>query len=1017
MSSASTTAARPDFLSLTDAFGLGVCRHSTPWGNGHINDTYAVTVGPDGSSTRFILQRINANVFKNVPALMENIQRVTAHTAHRMILSGERDHRRALTLLPTRDGQAYYQDANGGWWRCYRFIEDAKSHDVVDSPAMAREAARAFGQFQRLLVDLPGPRLHETIPNFHHTRRRFETFRAVVERDAKGRNAAAREEIEFALAREPMVDVLLQLQARGEIPERITHNDSKLNNVMIDDATRAGICVIDLDTVMPGLALYDFGDLVRSATTSAREDETDLSRVSARIDVFDALVEGYLSATRTILKPAEIAHLAFAGRLITFEIGVRFLTDFLEGDVYFKTARPGHNLERARNQFAVLRSLEAQQEAMEEIVAKHAARLNNQSTTMIPDSPEARQRERIPTEIFPNADEAAVRLARELAELIRRNDAAGRNTVLGLATGSTPVRLYRQLIRMHREEGLSFRRVVTFNLDEYYGLPRTHPESYWRFMHEQLFDHIDVPTENIHVPDGTVPRADVFGWCREYEAMIRAAGGLDLQVLGIGRTGHVGFNEPGSTRDSRTRLVTLDTLTRRDAARDFLGESNVPRHAITMGVGTILEARRIVLLAWGEGKAGVIAQAVEGTATDSLPASFLQGHQNVQFFIDVAAASALTRLRHPWLVGAVAWQAELTRRAVVWLAREVKKPVLKLLDEDYSEKGMADLLTERGPAYDLNIKIFNELQHTITGWPGGKPKADDSSRPERAAPFPKRVVVFSPEPSHDVIGMGGTLRRLADHGHQVTVVYQTSGNLAVPDEEAAIAADLVGELAAAVAAKPESAAAFARQVQRQLGAKTAFEQDSPQVRRLKGLLRRSEARASLHACGLGASKIQFLDLAFYERGRYRQFAPDAKDVEAVAAVLRDIAPHQVFATGDRDDPSSITGVGFDLVRHACRAVAADPWFKDTRVWLYRGVEMPWDAAEIDMAVPLSPRELAQKTQAVFHHRSQRSQTPVASGLREPWQQAEQHNRDLALTYDQLGLANYEAIEAFQRWRE
>ncbi len=635
---------------------------------------------------------------------------------------------------------------------------------------------------------------------------------------------------------------------------------------------------------------------------------------------------------------------------------------------------------------------------------------------MIQNSPESRQRERIPTEIFPSADEAAREVAREIAELIRRNEAAGRQTVLGLATGSTPVRLYRQLIRMHREQGLTFRRVVTFNLDEYYGLPRTHPESYWRFMHEQLFNHIDVPAENVHVPDGTVARADVFDSCREYEMRIRAAGGLDLQVLGIGRTGHVGFNEPGSTRESRTRLVTLDSLTRRDAARDFLGEGNVPRHAITMGVGTILEARRIVLLAWGEGKAGVVAQAVEEPATDALPASFLQGHPNVQFLIDEASASALTRRRHPWLTTAVAWEPELTRRAVVWLAQEVEKPVLKLLDEDYSEQGMADLLTERGPAYELNIQIFNQLQHTITGWPGGKPNADDSSRPERAAPFPKRAVVFSPEPSHDVIGMGGTLRRLSDHGHQVTVVYQTSGNLAVPDDEAAIAADLVGELAAAVATKPESAAAFAREVQQQLGTKTPFEQDSVQVRRLKGLLRRSEARASLQACGLGATHVRFMDLGFYERGRYRQFAPDQNDVAALVAVLREIAPHQIFATGDRDDPSSITGVCFDLVRQACGVVAADPWFNDCRVWLYRGVEMPWDAAEVAMAVPLSPPELAQKTQAVFHHRSQRSQTPVASGLREPWQQAEQHNRELALTYDRLGLANYEAIEAFERWQ-
>ncbi|MGH8017188.1 MAG: glucosamine-6-phosphate deaminase [Opitutaceae bacterium] len=633
----------------------------------------------------------------------------------------------------------------------------------------------------------------------------------------------------------------------------------------------------------------------------------------------------------------------------------------------------------------------------------------------LPDSTEARQRERIPTEIFAGADVACAMLAAEIETLIRENDAAGRNTVLGLATGSTPVRLYKQLIRLHREKGLSFRRVVTFNLDEYYDLPRTHPESYWRFMHEQLFDHIDIPEENVHVPDGSVPRADVFAWCQAYEEKIRAAGGLDLQILGIGRTGHIGFNEPGSGRDSRTRLVTLDALTRRDAARDFLGETNVPRHAITMGVGAILDARRIALLAWGEGKAGVIAQAVEGAPTESLPASFLQGHSQARFLIDGAAASGLTRARHPWLVSPVQWTPPLVRSAVVWLAQKVEKPVLKLLDEHYSEHGMADLLTEQGPAYGMNIRIFNELQHTITGWPGGKPKADDSWRPERAEPFPKRVVVFSPEPSHVVLGMGGTLRRLQDQGHGVHVVYITSGNLAVPDEEAMMASDLVDEIASAFEA-PGAVAEFAAEVRAQLLAKSTFAGDSPQIRRLKGLIRRGEARASLQDCGIPETKTRFLDLAFYERGRYRQFAPDENDHDAIVRILRDYAPNQIFLTGDRDDPSSISAVCFGLVRRACEVVAEESWFAGCRVWIYRGVESPWGAAEIDMAVPLSPRELGLKTQAIFHHRSQRSQTPVAVGLREAWQQAEQQNRSLAAAYDRLGLADYEAIEGFQRAR-
>ena len=628
---------------------------------------------------------------------------------------------------------------------------------------------------------------------------------------------------------------------------------------------------------------------------------------------------------------------------------------------------------------------------------------------------EAQQREHIHTEIFPAADAASLQLANEIATLIRQRAAAGQGVVLGLATGSTPVRLYRQLIRMHREEGLSFKNVTTFNLDEYYGLTRDHPESYWRFMHEQLFNHIDIPAANINLPDGTVARADVFTSCRAYENKIVAAGGLDLQVLGIGRTGHIGFNEPGSTRDSRTRLVTLDSLTRRDAARDFLGEANVPRHAITMGVGTIRDARRIVLLAWGESKASVLAQAVEGAPVDTLPASFLQGHANVSFYVDHSAASALTRERHPWLVGAVTWTPELTRRAVVWLSLKVGRPVLKLIDEDYSEHGMADLLTEQGSAYELNIRIFNQLQHTITGWPGGKPGADDTHRPERAEPASKRVIVFSPEPSHDMLGMGGTLRRLVDQGHQVTVVYQTSGNLAVPDADALMATDFVTDLARSFTGQTGPAEHFAQVVSMEITQKAAFAGDSAQVRHLKGLIRRGEARASLKTCGVGAVRIRFLDLPFYEQGRYRQFKPGTVDLQTIATVLADIKPHQIFVTGERDDPSSVTAVCFDLVRQALVQLVAETWLDDCRVWLYRGFETPWGVAEVDMVVPLSPRELGQKTQAVFPHRSQRGTSAVASGLREPWQQAEQQNRDLANSYDALGLADYEAIEGFSRW--
>jgi len=627
---------------------------------------------------------------------------------------------------------------------------------------------------------------------------------------------------------------------------------------------------------------------------------------------------------------------------------------------------------------------------------------------------EAEQFERIPTRVFEGADAACRELGGEIAALIRERAVAGKAVVLGLATGSTPVRLYRDLIRRHREEGLSFKNVITFNLDEYYGLERTHPESYWQFMWQQLFSHIDLPETNIHLPSGTVPRAEAFAHCREYEEKIAAAGGIDLQILGIGRTGHIGFNEPGSGADSRTRLVTLDSLTRRDAARDFLGEANVPRHAITMGVGTILEAKRIVLLAWGEAKAGVIASAVEEAPTPNLPASFLQQHGDVRFYLDEAAADCLTRFRHPWRVGPVDWQPRLRRKAVVWLSQTVDKPVLKLTDEQYGEHQLADLVTAHGPAYNLNIRIFNELQHTITGWPGGKPNADDTHRPERAEPASKRVLVLSPEPSDAETAIGGTLHRLVDQGHDVTLAFLTSGNLAVPDRQARLATDLVLEMSSPD--DEESAVALARQVRDELDRKGAFEQDSPQVRRLKGLLRRGESRAAAETCGLPPERLVFLDLPYYENGRYRQFDLGEEDVSRLTALLREHRPHQIYTTGSLADPTSVAAVGFEAFRRAVSLVRQEDWWAGCYVWLYRGGHRAWPMHEIDMAVPLSPSEMDNKLQAIYQHQSQRSQSPVSGGAgNEAWQQAEHLNLQTADAYDALGLPEYEAIETFHRW--
>ncbi|RFC47636.1 MAG: glucosamine-6-phosphate deaminase [Verrucomicrobia bacterium] len=629
--------------------------------------------------------------------------------------------------------------------------------------------------------------------------------------------------------------------------------------------------------------------------------------------------------------------------------------------------------------------------------------------TSILDSGERRQTarerfERVRVVEFADSIQPSRQLAEEVAVLIRAATPE-RPFVIGLATGSTPVPFYRELIRLHREEGLSFRNVISFNLDEYHGLRRDHPESYHRFMHDQLFDHVDMPSDQVNIPDGTIKTEDVYEYCQEYERRIASFGGIDLQILGIGRTGHIGFNEPGSAQDSPTRMIALDRLTRRDAAADFLGESNVPRFAITIGVGTIMKARRVVLMAWGENKAEILAQAVEGQVTDAISASFLQLHENATFIVDETAASCLTRNRCPWLVGPVHWSSGMMRKAVVWLARKTGKPVLKLVDEDYNENGMADVLAEHGGAYDVNIGVFNQLQHTITGWPGGKPGADDSHRPERAQPNRKRVVVFSPEPQDAVVAMGGTLERLVEQGHDVTLVCQTSGNLRVADMEARKFAIILEDIASGSQPWPEQQS-YARKIQGFLDEKGEFGVDPVPVRHLKGLILRGEARDAAEACGLLEAKIRFLDLPFYELGRYRRFNLREDDTAMTASVLADLRPHQIFATGDVAEPTSLQALCFRALREAWILKDNGEWSGHCRVWLYRGKERPLADHEIDMAVPLSPIQLERKLNAIRKFQSIRQDEWEAATL----------NQKNAANYDSLGMAEYEAIETFQRWR-
>ncbi|MFP6901883.1 MAG: glucosamine-6-phosphate deaminase, partial [Opitutales bacterium] len=624
--------------------------------------------------------------------------------------------------------------------------------------------------------------------------------------------------------------------------------------------------------------------------------------------------------------------------------------------------------------------------------------------------------EKIPTTIVATATDGALVVAKEIAQIVRKRNDEGRKAVIGFATGSTPTGVYRQLINIHREQQLSFANMVSFNLDEYYPIEKEHAESYFRFMREQLFDHLDVPEEQINMPDGTIERAEAVAYCQAYEDKIHELGGLDFQLLGIGRTGHIGFNEPGSTVNSRTRMVHLDSLTRKDAARDFLGEENVPRYALTMGVGSILDARRIVLLAWGEAKSEVLARALEAEPTESLPASLLQGHSNVEVIADEAAASKLTRRKCPWLVDKILWTGPGIRSAVTWLSNESGKPVLKLVDEDYSERGLADLLTEHGPAYDLNIRIFNEMQHTLTGWPGGKPKAPDEHRPERAEPHPKRALILAPEPLDAVIGMGGTLHRLVDQGHEVTVAYLTSGSLSVPDADGIKAAELVVDLVKLTNSGDTPEARLAKMTWDELQEKSDFAVDTEKVRNLKGLIRRGEAKMACEVCGLPSRQVRFLDLPFYENGKYRQFKLLSEDVELLLELLVEFKPHQLYVTGAFAEPSTVQAVCFETLRKAWQKLQSVDWIKECYVWLYRGASQELEVNEIDMAVPLSPTELANKIQGIYQHQTQRRQAPPSDrSALDIWRQAEECDRRLAETFDRLGLSEYEAIEGFSRW--
>jgi len=605
--------------------------------------------------------------------------------------------------------------------------------------------------------------------------------------------------------------------------------------------------------------------------------------------------------------------------------------------------------------------------------------------------------------VFQTSAEASKHAAQFIDKLVRANSAAGKPTVLGLATGSTPVGMYRELIRMHKEEGLDLSSVVTFNLDEYFPMAGDDPHSYRRWMHETFFAHVNIKPQNIHIPDGTLDPAEVDDYCQRYEAAIRKAGGIDLQILGIGRTGHIGFNEPGSTRNSRTRLITLDPVTRRDAAGDFFGEQNVPQQAITMGVGTILEARKVVLMAFGEHKAPIVLKAIELPQTEAISASFLQTHGEAVVLLDEAAAGELTVVQRPWEVTTVEWTRDRIRQAVVWLSLEVKKALLKLSEHDFRNHHLYDLLREHGPAESLGEKIFQDRLTTIQHQPAGKE--------------PKTVLVFSPHPDDDVISMGGTLIRLVEQGHAVHVAYMTSGNIAVFDHDARRFADFVEGFNRLFGVEAKSTTAVRDRVQAFLDSKTPGQPDSPEVLKIKGLIRETEARAAALACGIPPGQLEFMDLRFYRTGTVAKAPIHPEDVNDIVNLFDRLQPSQIYVAGELSDPHGTHRTCAEAIYDAVRRVRKKG--QNFEVWLYRGAWEEWEPHQIEMAVPLSPETVERKRLAIFRHQSQKDKAMFPGGRdkREFWQRAEERNRSTATAYDALGLPEFYALEAFVRWKD
>jgi len=626
--------------------------------------------------------------------------------------------------------------------------------------------------------------------------------------------------------------------------------------------------------------------------------------------------------------------------------------------------------------------------------------------------------EKIPVKIFPDPQSGSKYVANVIAELIRSKNEEGKKCVIGLATGSTPKSLYAELVRMHQNEGLSFKNVITFNLDQYYPMEKDALQSYHYFMRKYLFEHTDIDQQNYHVPDGLIKKDQVKEHALDYEKKIEEAGGLDLQILGIGQNGHIGFNEPGSGIYTKTRLITLDNSTRIANAYEFGNISQVPRMAITMGISTILRSKKILLMAWGQTKAPVIQKAVEGDDTEDIPASLLQNHDDCTFILDDAAASELTRFKSPWLTGECEWTPAIVKKAVVNLALKLGKPVLSLTNHDYNDNGLNDLLTEKGDAYEINLQVFYLLRDSITGWPGGKPTDLRLSHPERPTPFPKKILIFSPHPDDDIISMGGTFMRLHNQGHEVHVAYQTSGNIAVTDEFVTRFIDFAVGFENMFDMDESKSKRILKEATEFLSRKKTTEKDTEDIRAIKGLIRRCEAKATCKYVGLKDEQIHFQNLPFYETGTIEKNPMGEEDILLTMKLLEEIRPQQVYCAGDFADPHGTHKVCFDVVISALNRLKEKNtgWLDDCWLWLYKGAWQEWDINEIQMAVAMSPDQVIQKRHGIFIHQSQKDSVPFqGSDDREFWQRAEERNGNTARLYAELGLTQYAAMEAFVRW--